>query len=190
MKPRILIAALFSAALAPSAALAAEGGPESAGSWSALVFYIVNFALFAWIIVKYAIPMVRDFFIQRANGIRESMAKAEAAFHEAEDLANRAAERSAKLESEKARIASDLADETVFQVGRIYDLAQETAARIKRDTTLTAAALRENGQRRMRQSLAAAAGRLALERIRHDFQPTDQDRLLAGFVTKLREEAR
>ncbi|MGA2412443.1 MAG: hypothetical protein ABSG46_18915 [Candidatus Binataceae bacterium] len=134
--------------------------------------------------------MARDFLNRRATTICDSMAKAESAFHQAEELANRAAERAAKLESEKARIASDLSDETVYQVGRIYDMAQETAARIKRDTAMTAAALRENGQRRMRRALADAAGRLALERIKHDFRPSDQDRLIASFVTKLREEAR
>lgn len=190
MKPRIVIAALFSATLLPSAAMAADAGGESAGSWTSLLFYIINFAIFIWIIFKYALPMVRDFFSQRATSIRDSMAKAEAAFHEAEELANRAAERAAKLETEKARIASDLADETVYQVGRIYDLAQETAARIKRDSEVTAAALRENGLRRMRRALAAAAGRLALERIKRDFRQADQDRLVTSFVTKLREEAR
>src|SRR5271169_2124278 len=135
MKRRIVIAAI-SGALLPSVALAAEGAGESSGSWTALLFYIFNFALFAFILAKYAVPMIRDFFNQRATTIRDSLNKAEANFREAEALANRAAEQAAKLESEKAKIASDLADETVYQVGRIYEIAQETAARIKHDTEL------------------------------------------------------
>ncbi|HEX4209998.1 MAG TPA: ATP synthase F0 subunit B [Candidatus Binataceae bacterium] len=190
MKRRILIAASLSTALMPSAALAAEGAAESSGSWTSLLFYIINFAIFVVILVKYAVPMARDFFNQRATSIADSLAKAETNYHQAEELANRAAERTAKLESEKTQIASDLADETVYQIGRIYEIAQETATRIKRDTELSAAATREAGQRRMRQVLAAAAGRLARETVVREFQPEDQDRLLDNFVAKLRDEAR
>ena len=190
MQRRILIAASIGLALAPSAALAADGGAESSGSWGSLFLYVVNFAIFVFILVKYAIPMARDFFSQRAATIRDSLGKAEANYREAEELANRAAERTAKLESEKARIAADLSDETVYQVGRIYEMAQETAARLKRDTELSAAALREAGQRRMRESLAAAAGRLARETVVREFKPADQNRLLDSFVAKLRDEAR
>jgi F-type H+-transporting ATPase subunit b len=190
MKRRILIAASLGAALIPSTALAAEGGGESSGSWSSLLLYIINFGIFVFILVKYAVPMARDFFNQRATTIRETLAKAESNYRQAEELANRAAERTAKLESEKAHIASDLADETVYQVGRIYEIAQETAARIKRDTELSAAATREAGQRRMREALAAAAGRLAREMVVREFKAGDQDRLLDSFVAKLRDEAR
>jgi len=190
MKRRIVIVASLATALIPSAALAAEGEAASSGSWTALGFYIINFALFVLILAKYAVPMARDFFNQRATSIRDSLNKAETNFREAEALAKRAAEQAARLESEKSKIASDLADETVYQVGRIYEIAQETAARIKHDTQLSAAATRENGQRRMREALAAAAGRLARQLVIRDFRPADQDRLLDGFVAKLRDEAR
>src|SRR5271154_5761135 len=115
MKRRIFIAGSLGAALIPSAAFAAEAGGESSGSWSSLLLYVINFAIFVFILVKYAIPMARDFFDHRAATIRDSLSKAEANYREAEELANRAAEQTAKLESEKARIASDLADETVYQ---------------------------------------------------------------------------
>lgn len=190
MKPRIAIAAtLLGAALTPSLALAAEGGGEERGTWTALVFYVINFALFAGILWKYALPAARKFFKDRATGIRETLLKADAAFRGAQELANRAAERMAKLEAEKSQIASDLADETVYQIGRIYDLAQESAARIKRDTELTAAAMRENANRRVREALARAAGKLARDLVANNFQPGDQSSLLQGFIEKLGEEA-
>src|SRR6202158_6527951 len=149
MKSRIAIAAvLLGATRTPALALAAEGAVEERGSWGALLFYVINFLLFAGILWKYALPAARNFFRERAVGIRETHAKAEAAFRGAQELANRAAERMARLEAEKNQIASDLADETVFQIGRIYDLAQEAAARIKRDAELGAAAMRENAPRR------------------------------------------
>jgi F-type H+-transporting ATPase subunit b len=174
----------------PSAALAAEGPSEPPGSWTALLFYIINFALFIFILAKYALPMVRDFFSQRAGSIRDSLNKAQSNFREAEELAKRAAERRAGLEGEKAQIGSDLAGETAYQIQRIRELAEETAARIRRDAQLSATAAHENAQRRMRIALAAAAGRIARERLEAAFRPDDQERLLDGFVTKLNDEAR
>jgi F-type H+-transporting ATPase subunit b len=190
MKPRIAIAAaLLGAALTPTLAIAAENGGEESGSWGALVFYIINFLLFAAILWKYALPAARNFFRDRAFGIRETIAKADAAFRDAQELANRAAERMARLDAEKAQIASDLADETVFQIGRIYDAAQEASTRIRRDVELSAAAMSENAQRRVREALARSAGSLARELVTKSFEPGDQVRLLSGFVARLREEA-
>jgi F0F1-type ATP synthase membrane subunit b/b' len=190
MKSRIAIAAtLIGAALTPTLAMAAEGGAEERGSWGALIPYAINILLFAGILWKWALPAAQNFFRTRASGIRETLAKAEAAYRVAQEVANRAAERMARLEAEKNQIASDLADETVFQIGRIYDLAQEAAARIKRDAELGATAMAENAQRRVREALAHAAGSLARELVAKSFQPADQSRLLQGFVEKLGEEA-
>ncbi|HTT76586.1 MAG TPA: ATP synthase F0 subunit B [Candidatus Binataceae bacterium] len=187
---RLFIIASLAAVFAPSAAFAAESSAEPAGSWMALLFYIINFAIFVFILARYALPMARDFFNQRATTIRDSLSKAESEYRQAEELANRAAERTAKLEDEKAQIASDLAEETAYQLRRISEMAQETAARIKRDTELSVAATREAGQRRMREALAAATGRLARQQIVREFRPSDQNRLLDRFVAKLRDEAR
>jgi F0F1-type ATP synthase membrane subunit b/b' len=188
MKPRIGIAIFAGAILCPTFAFAAEG-PEANGSWFSLIFYVINFVIFLWILNHYAGPPVVKYFRDRATGMRDTLGRADAAFEEAQDLANRAAERIARLEAEKAQISSDLADETVYQVGRIYDLAQETVARIKHDTETTVTALQEGAQRRARESLAAGAGYLARELVERNFVPADQRRLLDSFLERLREEA-
>jgi F0F1-type ATP synthase membrane subunit b/b' len=188
MKPRIGIAIIAGAVLCPTLAFAAER-PEANGSWFSLIFYVINFVIFLWILNHYAAAPVVKYFRDRATGMRDTLGRADAAFQEAQDLANRAAERIARLEAEKAQISSDLADETVYQVGRIYDLAQETVARIKHDTETTVTALQEGAQRRARESLAAGAGYLARELVERNFVPADQRRLLDSFLERLREEA-
>ncbi len=190
MKSRAAIYGLIGAALTPSLAHAAErGGAGGGGTWGALVFYIINFSLFIAIIVKYLLPAGRRFFVDRAIAIRETVAKADRAFHEAQELANQAAEKLARLEAEKTQLASDLADETVYQIGRIYDLAQEAAARIRRDNVLTIAALRDNAARRVRATLAHAAAQLAFELVRREISAADQARLVGAFVARLGAEA-
>jgi hypothetical protein len=95
----------------------------------------------------------------------------------------------AQLDAEKKQIASEFAAETQYQIGRIQELARETVARIERDTNLTVIAVREGAQRRLRQSLAMAAGRLARDLVARHFEASDQKRLLEVFIDRLGDEA-
>ena len=134
--------------------------------------------------------MVRKLFSDRSTEIRGTLSRASAAFQEAQDLANRTAARLAGLEAEKARLRSDLDQETAHQVRTIGEAARTAAARIRSDAELTAAAIADSAARRVRTQLAASATRIARELISRDFRDADQKRLLAGFLDKLRQEAR
>lgn len=185
---------LTGAVLLTSAAgwCAEGGGGETAagGSWMSLFFYVINFAVFAWILVHYAGPAARKFFADRAGGIRETFAQAEATFKEAQDLANRMAERMSRLEAEKQQLRADLDAETGYIANRIREMARETALRIVRDTELTGDAITEAAHRRVRAMLAETTGRLARALMVKSFTDDDQARLLRGFEEKLAQEAR
>jgi F0F1-type ATP synthase membrane subunit b/b' len=190
MKLKAAIATVLSVGLCPALAFCAENAaPAEAGSWFALLFYVINFSLFVVIIVRYAGPAIKGFFRNRAVGIRNNMERADSALLDAQERANRAAEQMSGLEADKAKIASEMADETVYQVGRIYDMAREAVARLKRDTELTSAALRESGRRHVREAMALAAGEIARELIVRNFEPSDQSRVLEQFTAKLNQEA-
>jgi F0F1-type ATP synthase membrane subunit b/b' len=174
----------------PALAFCGENAAAAqSGSWFALLFYVINFSLFVVIIVRYAGPAIKGFFRDRAVGIRQNMQRADSALLQAQERASRAAEQMSGLDAEKAKIASEMADETVYQVGRIYDMAQEAVARLKRDTALTSAALRESGLRHVREVMALAAGEIARELIVRNFESADQSRLLEQFTAKLNQEA-
>ena len=179
--------------LLPAAGWCAEsGGGEAAaggGSWLSLLFYVINFAVFVWILVHYAGPPARKFFADRAGGIKETFARAEATLKEAQDLANRAAERMSRLEAEKKQLRADLDAETAYIANRIREMARETAQRIVRDTELTGAAITEAAQRHVRAMLAETTGKLARELMVKSFTDDDQARLLRGFEEKLAQEA-
>jgi F-type H+-transporting ATPase subunit b len=177
--------------LVPVAAWCAEGGGEATGggSWLSLLFYVINFAVFVWILVHYAGPQARKFFSDRAEGIKETFARAEAVYKEAQVLANRAAERMSRLEAEQKQLRADLDAETAYIANRIREMARETAQRIVRDTELTANAITEAAQRRVRAMLAETTGKLARELMVKNFTDDDQARLLRGFEEKLAQEA-
>ena len=190
MKLKAAIATALSVGLFPALAFCAENSAATeTGSWFALLFYVINFSLFLMIIVRYAGPAIKGFFRDRAVGIRQNMQRADSALLQAQERASRAAEQMSRLDAEKARIASEMMDETVYQVGRIYDMAREAVARLKRDTELTSAALRESGRRHVREAMALAAGEIARELIVRNFESSDQSRLLEQFTAKLNQEA-
>ncbi len=191
MKTRLKFAIILVAGILIGPTLAfAAGNAVSEGGWGPLVFYIINFALFIYLVKRFGGAQISDFFRTRAKTIRENLGRSETAFKDAQALAKRAADQNTGLSAERNRIASEMADETRYQVNQIEELARETVARVHRDRGLSVAAAREAGQRHLRETLAAAAGSLAREIVRRDFQPADQTHLLDGFVGKLQEEAR
>lgn len=178
--------------LLPAAAWCAESGNEAAsggGSWLSLFFYVINFAVFAWILARYGGPPARKFFADRASAIKQTLSRAEAAYQEAQDLVDRAAERMSRLEGDKKQLRADLEAETAYMADRIRQVAREAAERIIRDTELTGNAMVEAAHRQVRASLAEATGRLARELMVRSFTDEDQARLLRGFEERLAQEA-
>ena len=190
MNSRIARIGLFAVILVwPTGVFAAE--PEQAeGSWFALIFYAVNFVLFLWIVRKYGWPRITDFFRNRSRTIRDYRGRAETALQEAQELASRAAQQLARLDADKNAVIAELNEETAFQVQQINQAAHDAVNRIRRDAEITTVALREGAQRRLRQTMAEAAGRIARELVSRNFQQSDQDRLLRGFVEQIGEETR
>jgi F-type H+-transporting ATPase subunit b len=174
---------------APSLVFAAEESAGPQGSWLGTMFFAINFLLFVGILYFFAGPMLRTFFRDRASGIRSQIDRLNSALQEAQDLANRAAARMAQLEQEATELKSEIDDETVFIANRIREGARATAERIRRDSGLTSAALADAAQRRVRERLAANAANIARELITHNFQSSDQSRLVDNFMEKIRHEA-
>jgi len=189
MNPGLAPLAIGAVILCPAAAFAAEAEPVE-GSWLPLIFYAINFLLFLWAVRRYGWPAIIRFFQDRGRALRTNRERAEKNYSEARELADRAAERLRQLEAEKSKIASELDEETAHQMRQIDSAAHEALSRIRRDAGITLAALREGAQRRLRQTVAEAAGRIARELVRINLQAPDQDRLLEGFIEHIGEEAR
>ena len=190
MKKLIISAAVFGAALSPRIALAAAEAAEERGSWTLLLFFTINFLLFVFVLLYFAAPLARKFFADRAATIRTGLSRAERAFTEAQDLANKAAARMAALEAELKKTAAEIEEETAFQVTRVAELAKSTAQRIRNDAVLSTAALAEAAKRRVRARLAETAATLARDLIGREFQRDDQGRLIDGFMEQLAAGAR
>jgi F0F1-type ATP synthase membrane subunit b/b' len=140
------------------------------------------------LIVRFAGPMVRKFFFDRAHVIRTELEHAQGAMAEAQELAEKAGARMAALERELKELADNLERETRYHLDRIAEAARSTVERLRRDAEMTATGLGDAAQRRLRSRLAGAAAQLARDLIAGQFQPQDQSRLIDGFMDKLNQE--
>jgi len=159
--------------------------PEQSGSWLLLMFFAINFILFVWVLMRFAVPLARKFFADRAATIGSGLSRAQSAFAEAQDMANKAVAKMAAIEAELKKMAADFDEETAFQVAKVGELAKSTVERIRRDAALSASALSEAARRRVRARLAESAATLARELIGRNFQSNDQGRLIDGFMDQL-----
>lgn len=173
----------------PSWVFAAEG-QQAEGSWFALIFYTINFLLFLWLVRRYGWPRITQFFRERSQIIRNLSSRAEKAYQEAQQLANRAAQQLRQLEADKRKMMSELDEGTSYQIGQLNEAAREAVHRIRRDAEITTVALRDGAQRRLRQTMAEAAGRIARDLVSRNFRASDQARLLQGFIEGIGEETR
>ncbi|HUO05889.1 MAG TPA: hypothetical protein VMU16_11900 [Candidatus Binataceae bacterium] len=190
MKKTIITVAVAIAALSPHIAFAAEGQAEEQGSWLVLTFFAINFVLFAFLMKRFAVPMGRQFLVDRSATIRAGLSRAQSALAEAEQLAGKASAKIAAIEAETKALAAELDEETAFQVRRVGEAAASAAERIRRDAELTAGAISEAASRRVRERLAGTAANLAHDLISKQFRSDDQGRLLDGFMDQLGSEAR
>jgi F-type H+-transporting ATPase subunit b len=176
--------------LSPTLAFCAEHGAAESGSWVALIFYIINFAIFVYILVRFAGPMAIKFFHDRAVEIRERIHLSEAGFRSATRTAEQAEAQLRGLAAEKELLLKEMRAETTREAARIRELGQMAAQRIRRDAEMTARSIADNGRRTVQAHLAATAARMARELIINNFEPTDQSRLVREFLDTVHHEAR
>ncbi len=189
MKLKTIVAATLGVGLSPTVAFCAEGA-AAGGSWFALLFYIINFAIFVYLLVRFAGPLTVRFFRERAREIHANIDLTESGFRSAAQTAEAAQAEIARLEAEKARILSEMRAETAREVARMRELGQMAARRIRRDAESTARSIADSGRRTIQAHLAAVATRLARELIVNNFEAADQTRLVLEFLDTVRQEAR
>ncbi len=176
--------------MSPTLAFCAEHGAPESGSWVALIFYIINFAIFVYILVRFAGPITIKFFHDRAVEIRERIHLSEAGFRSATRTAEQAEAQIRGLAAEKELLLTEMRAETAREAARIRELGQMAAQRIRRDAEMTARSIADNGRRTVQAHLAATAARMARELIVNNFEPEDQSRLVREFLDTVSHEAR
>jgi len=186
----VLFAVLASVVLPAGVALAAGGGAEHHGpNWWMLGLQLLNTLVLGFIVVRYAGPALRDYFRQRAEGIRSAIEGAQEQLQASEAEMSELRERLDGFEAEAAGLLANAASTAEAESGRVIERAGATAERIREDAKRVA----DSEIERARQELRAEASRLSIELagelLREQTRDDDDARLVSEFTDKIGDSA-
>ncbi|MGH7769772.1 MAG: hypothetical protein ACREQP_20180 [Candidatus Binatia bacterium] len=176
------LAGLLLAALGAAPAAAAE---EHAASVTELFFPLVNFLIFLYLIKRFGMPLVRDYFKARREGIAAAIREADEAKQRADALARDYQNRLARLAEETRAIRESLRADGEREKAKLLAEAQEIAARIKTDADLLAEQEVRLARQTLRREIVDAARAAAEKIIRQNLSPVDQKRMVAEFLAEV-----
>jgi F-type H+-transporting ATPase subunit b len=161
-----------------SAAEAEHHAPSIHDIW----FPLANFLIFAFIIVRYALPLVRNFLQSRHDAVLATVREAAAKKQQAEAIVQDYKGRLARVEQELQSIAASLRDEGEREKAKLLRDAQMLAAKIKEDARFLADQEVKVARQKLREEMASQAEATARELIQHHLSATDQGRLVEDFI--------
>jgi F-type H+-transporting ATPase subunit b len=163
-----------------------EGHAAHAPSITELIYPVINFTIFAWVVVRALRGPVREFFRARGERIRTALATGDRARQDAEALRAQLARDLADLPGLRARLAADLRATAEREREQILTQARATATRIRADATLLAEQELATARRRLRTEIVDEAVHEAIGLLGRAMQPQDHDRFVRTFIETAR----
>ena len=165
-------------AYASAAAEAEHHAPSINDIW----FPLINFLIYAFIIVKFALPLIHDFLKTRREEIVAKLAEASAKKQAAEALVRDYRSRLAGLGKEVQSLQAALREDGEREKSRLVSEAQATAVKITQDANFLADQEVKTARQRLREEMADEAEASARQLIERNFSAADQTRLADEFV--------
>lgn len=163
-------------------AWAAGGAEHHTPPISDLIFPTLNFVIYAFIIVKYAFPLVRNFLRSRREEVISVITLASAKKQQAEALVREYKTKLAGLDKEVQSIQASWRDEAEREKAKQLIEAQSLAAKIKEDAQFLAEQEVKIARQKIREEMANQAEATARELVRQHLSPADQSRLATEFI--------
>jgi F-type H+-transporting ATPase subunit b len=165
-------------AWASAAAEAEHHAPSINDIW----FPLANFLIYAFILVKFAFPLVRDFLRSRRDEVVSTISQASAKKQAAEALVNEYRAKLAGLETEVQSILVSLRQEGERERNRVVSEAQATAVKIKEDASFLAEQEVKMARQKLREEMAELAAATARQLVERNLSSADQTRLADDFI--------
>ncbi len=165
---------------------AAEHGAEHhAPSINDLWFPLGNFLIYAFILVKFALPLVRDFLKTRRDEVVSTIAQAAAKKQAAQALVSDYKTKVAGLDKEIQNMQAALRDEGEREKSRLVSEAEALAVKIKQDSLFLAEQEVKIARQQLRQEMANQAEATARRLVERNLSVADQNRLAQEFIQNI-----
>ena len=166
-------------------ASAAAGAEHHAPSINDIWFPLANFLIYAFIIVKFAFPLVRDFLKSRREEVVTTIAQASAKKEAAEALVIEYKGKLARVEREAQAIQGSLREEGEREKAKLISEATTLAVKIKEDANFLADQEVKVARQKIREEMADQAEANARALVQRNLSAADQTRLVQDFIQNI-----
>ncbi len=151
-----------------------------------LLFPAINFAIFAFVLVRFLAGPIREYFRERTERLRHGLEAGRRAQRQAEDLQAQLEKDMRELPALQERLKADLLATAEQARARLLAQGRQAAARIRTDAALVAEQDGRAAQRAVRAEIVEEAIRQATALVREVVGPDDQRRFVHEFVETAR----
>lgn len=173
---------LWNVAQAWASAAEAE---HHAPSLTQILFPLGNFLIYAYIIKKFALPVVRDFLRSRRGEILTSIESAAESKKQAVAVVSGYQAKLAGVQREVDAIEAEFRAEGEREKSKLIGAAETLAAKIREDATFLADQEVKTARQKIREDMAVQAESAARDLIRRHLLPGDQGRLVENFIESI-----
>ena len=166
-------------------AWAAGGAEHHAPSITDVIFPALNFLIYAFIIVKFALPAVRSFLKSRRDEVVATIAQASANKAAAQSLVDEYKTKLAGLDRQVRSLQATLRDEGERDKAKLLDEANAMAAKIKADASILADQEVKMARQQIREDMAIQAEATARALLQRNLSADDQNRLADEFIQSI-----
>lgn len=166
---------------------ASEGHGEHHGmaTWLKLVVMTINAAIFFYLLRSTAWPMMKQWAIERRQGVVTALEKAAIAKREAEDLKRQWSQRLANLDREIEEMRAQAQKQIAVEREQILAASRKLADTIRRDAERAAEQELRNARETLRAEVAAQALRIASRQAPSRIGTADQKRFVDEFIAQV-----
>jgi F-type H+-transporting ATPase subunit b len=152
------------------------------------LFALINFAIFAGILLWKAGPAIKKFAQQRHVSIKEALAESARLRDEARRKLDEYSKKIAGVDAEVEQLIAGIRADAEAERARILAEAEVQAATLKRDAEQRIAADLQRARRELEREVVAVAIAAAEKLIREKATAADQHKLIDVFITELSSE--
>ena len=152
-----------------------------------LVFPLINFLIFAFLVKRYGLPLIRQHLKQRREGLVEAVETAQRAKGEAEGYVRKYRELLNVLDQQCERIRAELRAEGERERERVIAEAEESAAKLKADADFLAEQEIKMAREQIRGEMALLAKAAAERVIQQQMEAADHERMVGDFTRQIQE---
>ena len=172
-------------AATPAFASAAVEAEHHAPPISDVIFPTLNFLIYAFILVKFALPPIRNFLRSRREEVLHTVTQASAKKQQAEALVREYRTKLAGLEQEAQSLLSSLRAEAEREKNKLLEDGRALAAKIKEDALFLANQEIVMARQKIRGEMADRAEVRARELVLSNLSAADQARLAGEFLNDI-----